>query len=510
MGHMITNNADLTTMAGAGELGWSWKSVKGAVKKVGKAAIVNPTKFVAQKTIIDPTKMVAKSAVGVAKSSAAVGTNIARGRFKEAAKSAGRVALAPARLAVDTTKHAAKTGYAVSKAVTNVALKPLRTRLNTLKDRRAKKIAFDKRRSTVPTVAERAQARKDVKAYLSAKGPHGKMLSYLAGPDYYDGLGVVGYDDAAIAAVATALTASLVKMIGDAAKSKFAPADAVKAGAAAGGTVVAQTAAAKLAPVAQTVQKISEEAAALPVTAEEVAQETAVAAEEAATEAATEAMEGALESAGLLAGFREAVPEAAVPAAMSMSTARKLAGAAQRAVCGMPASAIAAIGGSQAVNVVGSFCRALAAGDDAGVRAALPGVVRIASRTALDVASQALTYPLPNEGFGCSSCFGRAPGRGKKAGRYSPFATCVAFKVQSLGYSRQDALAACATTANLSGDEIGLLAAFAGADIEGLSYGLAGVDAQDISAAADAAGGSVLALLPAGLAVLAGLWMATH
>jgi hypothetical protein len=208
------------------------------------------------------------------------------------------------------------------------------------------------------------------------------------------------------------------------------------------------------------------------------------------------------------------MPAAVAPEAMDLPMARKISGAAQRAVCAMPGSAVAAIGGPQAINVVGSFCRALNAGDDATVRATLPTVVVLASRTAQDVAGQAMN-PVPNEGFGCPSCFGdersRYYTRGKKGKRETPFQGCVKFQMESLGAQRSDAEYACqGALQGLDNDEIGMLAALADADFEGLSFGLAGVGADDISAAADAVQVPILALVPAVAAVLAGLWMATH
>ena len=385
-------------------------------------------------------------------------------------------------------------------------------------------------------MAEKAQARKDVKAMLSRKGPHGKMLSWLAGPDYsYGGFGVVGYDDAAIAAVATALTGTLIKIVSDAAKSKFAPVDAAKAGLKAGATTalvqvvpekyqeayrqaqVVPTAAAPtvvaptaVAPAAETLVT-PEEAPAAPVEPEEVAAEPVVEAQEAATEAETEAIEGALADEGLLGGFMEAVPEAAVPEAMELTTARKISIAAQRMVCQMSAPAIAAIGGPAAVNVAGTFCRALRSGDEATVRATLPTVVEIAAAASASLATRSLDTrlraygALPNEGFGA------ARRGGKKARKTTPFQSCVKFQMDEMGASRSDAEYACqGVLQGVNGDDIGMLAAFSGADPEGLSFGLAEVRPEDLRAAENAEKISTCSLLPMAFLVGAGFWMMTR
>jgi hypothetical protein len=69
--------------------------------------------------------------------------------------------------------------------VLHVALTPVRHKVDTLKDRRAKKIAWDNRKAMVPTPAERAQAKAWAKGYLKReKPPFGLMLSLLAGPLY--------------------------------------------------------------------------------------------------------------------------------------------------------------------------------------------------------------------------------------------------------------------------------------------------------------------------------------
>jgi hypothetical protein len=539
---MLTNDADL------GDFGFGFRSIGRGLKKGFKATVVNPTKFVVKKTVVEPGKIVGKSAVGVTKSSVAVGTNVARGRFKEAGKAAVRVALAPGKLAVDTTKHAAGTAMQVSKAVTNLALKPVRAKLNTLKGRRARKLAWDNRQSTVPNSAESAQARKDVKAMLSRKGPHGKMLAWLAGGPMLAGqLGVVGYDDAAIAAVATALVATAAKIIQDAAKSKFAPADAARSGASAGLVTAAQTIAPTEAVVAPAAP-VEEIPAAAPVTQDEVAVEPAAQAEEQATEAETEALEGGLRGAGMFGGFAGATDDALAPATMEETTARRIASAAQRMVCMMSAPALAAIGGLEAVNAAGTLCRAVAAGDEAAVRMVLPVVVQIAARASNEMAARTMPIGVrqsgyqPNDGFGAAhskskqdafrACVkfqineldaspsdaryacqdelqGAGLGASHSAAKQAAFRNCVKFQINELEASPSDARYACQDELQgMDPSEIGMLAAFDGADPEQLAFALSGVGPEDLAAASDAAAISTLSLLPMGAAVLAGLWMA--
>jgi hypothetical protein len=508
---MLTNNANLGTF---GDLGWGWKSLNPV--NVIKKTVIAPTKFITKKSvdvgkfavkrgIIAPTKLVGKSVVGTTKASFAVGKNLAKGNVKGAFKAAIQVVRAPGQLAYDSAKQAGGTVVAASKAVTDFALAPLRSRLGTLKSRRAKKLAWDKRQSTTPTAAESAQARKDVKSMLSSKGPHGKMLSWLAGGPMLAGeLGVVGYDDAAIAAIATALTGVAVKIINDAVKSKFAPVDAAKAGATSLTTSATQAAATATTNAAQKYLPPAEEPAAKPVTQEDVAAEPAAQAEEAAIEEDTAAMEGALANLGMLSGFAGVAEEAVAPASMTETTAKRIASAAQRMVCGMSAPALNAIGGLEAINAAGTLCRAAAVGDEAAVRAVLPSVVQIAARASTDFASRATSMGirneggLPNDGFGAAS-----------ASKKAAYRACVKFQIDELEASPSDARYECqGELQGVDASEIGMLAAFDGADPEGLAYGLAGVTPDDLAAVSTAQSVSLLALLPMSAVVAAGLWLA--
>lgn len=83
--------------------------------------------------------------------------------------------------AAGKTAKVAKVVAKPAAAVGALALKPLRSRINTLTTRRANKLAWDRRRSKTPTPGERAEARAWTKKTLTAKGPHGRLLALLAG-----------------------------------------------------------------------------------------------------------------------------------------------------------------------------------------------------------------------------------------------------------------------------------------------------------------------------------------
>jgi hypothetical protein len=459
---MITDDANLD-LEGT-ELGWGFKSL---FKKVGKGVAA-----------------VGKGAVKSVAKTAYTGGKFGLKTAYKGGKLATTTAYKGGKLAV-------KTALKIPKALADLALWPVRKQLGTLKNRRAALLAVQNRGTKTPTTAEKAQARKDVKSMLSAKGPHGKMLAYLAGGEslFAGELGVVGYDDAALAAISTALLSTAVKIVKDAASSKFAPVDALKAGVKAGGSTgfenltntsagqkasaayqslenkagAVTTAADEYAAKAAALVPEEEEPAAEPVTPAEVAAEPVIEAKEEALETETEEVAGALAGAGLLNGFMEAAPAAAVPEAMPEKTARRIALASQQLLCRMSQPALVAIGGIHAPQIASALCQGMAAGDDATVRAVLPGAVQIAARISADIASQAVTQGLPNNGFG------------------------------GIGTAGDDLR------------EIGMLAAFDGADPEGLAYGLAGVGASELSAAGT---GSALVPVAAGLITAVGLWFA--
>lgn len=139
------------------------------------------------------------------------------GAFKplKLVKKVAKVAFAPALLAVQAAKFA-----------TDIALKPVRSRIETLKARRARKIAWDRRRSKQPTPAERAEARAWVKAEFKRKGPHGHILAALAGaePETAPLGSTLGALPAAVVAAIPALLVLANTIINAAAKSGAAPA----------------------------------------------------------------------------------------------------------------------------------------------------------------------------------------------------------------------------------------------------------------------------------------------
>jgi hypothetical protein len=137
-------------------------SVKKAVKKTARVTgnVV--------KTSASATKK------GVVTSARAVGTG---------AKATGHVVK---KYGVKAAVIAAFPAVVLTKAIAAPALRaattPIRRKIDVLKDRRAKKIAWDKRKSKEPTQAERNEARAWAKNYLKhSKPPFGLMLSALAG-----------------------------------------------------------------------------------------------------------------------------------------------------------------------------------------------------------------------------------------------------------------------------------------------------------------------------------------
>lgn len=107
---------------------------------------------------------------GIATGVKATGHGVATGARYTAkgAKAVGKLALKPLELIEDITLKP--------------LLKPIKNRLNTLKDRRAKKLAWDNRKSKVPTAAERAEARSWTKSQVKGSIPFGPVLAALAGP----------------------------------------------------------------------------------------------------------------------------------------------------------------------------------------------------------------------------------------------------------------------------------------------------------------------------------------
>ncbi len=129
-------------------------SITSPFKKVG-SAIKTGVKY----TVVKPTQLTYKAAkTGV----------------KYGAKGAKAVVKYTVILPTKWTANALK-------ELALLPLRPVRTRVRRLVDRRAGKIAWDKRKSKTPTPAERAEAKSWTKSYLNKQLPHGPVLAQLAG-----------------------------------------------------------------------------------------------------------------------------------------------------------------------------------------------------------------------------------------------------------------------------------------------------------------------------------------
>lgn len=85
--------------------------------------------------------------------------------------------------AAEAVGHGIKTGLIKPfEWVASKVTAPIRNRVHQLRDRRAKKLAWDARKSTTPTPAEQAQAKAWTKSHLKKQGPHGEVLQLFAGP----------------------------------------------------------------------------------------------------------------------------------------------------------------------------------------------------------------------------------------------------------------------------------------------------------------------------------------
>lgn len=137
-------------------------------------------------------------------------------------------------------KVAVLPAYYVTKYAADLALRPVRSRINTLVGRRAAKIAWDRRRSKQPTGAEHNEARNWAKARFKSQGPHGHLLALLAGPTLQGQLGDFGVAPAVVAAAVPILVSIATGMIKKYAGTGEAPEDPAAAAAAAAQQVVQQ------------------------------------------------------------------------------------------------------------------------------------------------------------------------------------------------------------------------------------------------------------------------------
>lgn len=120
---------------------------------------------------LNPIKAVKSAAKGVAKGAKAVGkgtATVAKATGKGVLKY-GKWAISPAYLVAWATTKAGQ-----------LALRPVKTKVQALTARRAQKLARD-RRHPRPTPADQAEARNWNKAHLKKQGPQGYVLAALAG-----------------------------------------------------------------------------------------------------------------------------------------------------------------------------------------------------------------------------------------------------------------------------------------------------------------------------------------
>jgi hypothetical protein len=180
-------------------------------------------------SITSPFKTVAHAAVSVGKGVEHGTVAVAKGAGGVAAKY-GKTAAALAVLPVVEVNKAI-----VAPVLKATVLRPVISRINTLKDRRAKKLAWDARKSTTPTPQERSQASSWAKSHLRSQAPPlGLMLSVLAGAHRgAPRIATAGLGEpttAAITAAVPALIALLNSILSKASKSGDAPAQAGKSG----------------------------------------------------------------------------------------------------------------------------------------------------------------------------------------------------------------------------------------------------------------------------------------
>lgn len=115
------------------------------------------------------------------------------------------------------------------------ATTPIRNRVHKLRNRRAAKLAWDRRKSKTPNPQEVAEAKSWTKKKLKGQGPHGRVLALFAGAPEYASLGVyepysgqLGVEPATatvIAASIPVLIAIMNRVLGSSAASGEAPAD---------------------------------------------------------------------------------------------------------------------------------------------------------------------------------------------------------------------------------------------------------------------------------------------
>ena len=222
------------------ELGWNpIKSVKSAAKAVGKGVATG-------------AKAVGKGTVTVAKTTGKVASTGVRYTGKGVV-AAGKGVATGAKAVGKAAKTVALTAIKPVTWLAALATRPVRNRVATLRNRRATKLAWDRRKTKTPNAAENAEAKTWTAQKLKGQGPHGHVLALFAGAE--DDILLGGYEpyegqlgvDPGTATVITAsipiLMALVNRVIGSSDKSGEAPADPgadAKAAAEGGGAAPAE------------------------------------------------------------------------------------------------------------------------------------------------------------------------------------------------------------------------------------------------------------------------------
>lgn len=100
---------------------------------------------------------------------------------KKGVEAAGHGVATGARYAGRGLKKVALTAVKPFEWLGSKITAPVRNRVHTLRNRRAHKLAFDKRKATTPNAAESAEAKSWTKQHLKSQGPQGKILALFAG-----------------------------------------------------------------------------------------------------------------------------------------------------------------------------------------------------------------------------------------------------------------------------------------------------------------------------------------
>lgn len=141
-----------------------------------------------------------------------------------------------ARQAEDAAKQVAKGVVKPFEFIALAATKPIRNLVHKLRNRRAAKLAWDRRKSRTPNAAEQHEAKQWTKSKLKSQGPQGYLLQFFAGADssvlnaqFGDPTpGELGFDPATASVIAASIPvfmALINALLKSAAKSGEAPAN---------------------------------------------------------------------------------------------------------------------------------------------------------------------------------------------------------------------------------------------------------------------------------------------